>query len=83
MADMADRARLQLASSHVPTAAAGAVDLIHSLVGTAGIRNAHVFQRHFRDVHVITQHAFVSESRMEAVGQISFGLEPNWAFLHF
>jgi indole-3-acetate monooxygenase len=83
MADMADRARLQLASSHVPIAAAGAVDLIHSLVGTAGIRNAHVFQRHFRDVHVITQHAFVSESRMEAVGQISFGLEPNWGFLHF
>ena len=81
--DMADRARLQLASSHVPIAAAEAVDLIHSLVGTAGIRNDQVFQRHFRDVHVVTQHAFVSESRMEAVGQISFGLEPNWGFLHF
>ena len=80
---MADRARLQLASSYVPIAAAEAVDLIHSLVGTAGIRNDHVFQRHFRDVHVITQHAYVSESRMEAVGQISFGLEPNWGFLHF
>jgi alkylation response protein AidB-like acyl-CoA dehydrogenase len=81
--DMADRARLQLASSHVPIAAAEGVDLIHSLVGTAGIRNDQVFQRHFRDVHVVTQHAYVSESRMEAVGQISFGLEPNWGFLHF
>ncbi len=80
---LADRARLQLASSYVPIAAAEAVDLIHSLVGTAGIRNDHVFQRHFRDVHVITQHAYVGESRMEAVGQISFGLEPNWGFLHF
>ena len=47
---LADRARLQLASSYVPIAAAEAVDLIHSLVGTAGIRNDHVFQRHFRDV---------------------------------
>jgi alkylation response protein AidB-like acyl-CoA dehydrogenase len=81
--DMAGKARLQLASSHVPIAAAEAVDLIHSLVGTAGIRNDQSFQRHFRDVHVITQHAFVSESRMEAVGQIRFGLDPNWPFLHF
>jgi len=81
--DLAGKARLQLAASYVPIAAAGAVDLIHSLAGTAGIRNDQAFQRHFRDVHVITQHAFVSESRMEAVGQIRFGLDPNWPFLHF
>jgi len=81
--DMAGKARLQLASSHVPIAAAEAVDLIHSLAGTAGIRNDQAFQRHFRDAHVITQHAFVGESRMEAVGQVRFGLDPNWPFLHF
>jgi alkylation response protein AidB-like acyl-CoA dehydrogenase len=81
--DLAGKARLLLASSHAPMAAAEAVDLIHSLAGTAGIRNDQAFQRHFRDVHVITQHAFVSESRMEAVGQVRFGLEPNWPFLHF
>ena len=81
--DLAGKARLLLASSHVPIAAAEAVDLIHSLAGTTGIRNEHAFQRHFRDVHVITQHAFVSESRMEAVGQVRFGLDPNWPFLHF
>ena len=81
--DLAGKARLQLASSHAPIAAAEAVDLIHSLAGTAGIRNDQAFQRHFRDVHVITQHAFVCESRMEAVGQVRFGLDPNWPFLHF
>ena len=81
--DLAAKARLQLASSHVPIAAAEAVDLIHSCAGTAGIRNDQAFQRHFRDVHVITQHAFVSESRMEAVGRVRFGLDPNWPFLHF
>jgi alkylation response protein AidB-like acyl-CoA dehydrogenase len=81
--DLAGKARLQLASSHVPIAAAEAVDLIHSLAGTAGIRNDQMFQRHFRDAHVITQHAFVCESRMEAVGQVRFGLDPNWPFLHF
>jgi len=81
--DQAGKARLQLASSHVPIAAAEAVDLIHSLAGTTGIRNDHAFQRHFRDVHVISQHAYVCESRMEAVGQVRFGLDPNWPFLHF
>jgi alkylation response protein AidB-like acyl-CoA dehydrogenase len=81
--NLAGRARLQLVSSHVPTAAAEAVDLIHSLVGSAGIRNNQMFQRHFRDAHVITQHAYLCESRMEAVGQVRFGLEPNWPFLHF
>ena len=81
--DLAGKARLQLASSHAPIAAAEAVDLIHSLAGTAGIRNDQTFQRHFRDAHVITQHAYVCESRMEAVGQVRFGLDPNWPFLHF
>jgi alkylation response protein AidB-like acyl-CoA dehydrogenase len=81
--DLAGKARLQLASSYVPIAAAEAVDLIHSLAGTTGIRNEHAFQRHFRDAHVITQHAYVCESRMEAVGQVRFGLDPNWPFLHF
>jgi alkylation response protein AidB-like acyl-CoA dehydrogenase len=81
--DLAGKARLQLAACHVPIAAAEAVDLIHSVAGTAGIRNDQTFQRHFRDAHVITQHAYVCESRMEAVGQVRFGLEPNWPFLHF
>lgn len=81
--DLDARARLQLACSHVPIAAAEAVDLIHSLVGTAGIRNDKPFSRYFRDAHVITQHAYVSESRFTAVGQVAFGLEPDWGFLHF
>lgn len=81
--DIEAKAKLQLASSHVPIAAAEAVNVIHSLVGTTGIQNNQTFQRHFRDIHVITQHAYVCESRMEAVGQVHFGLEPNWGFLHF
>ena len=81
--DMEGRARLQLAASNVTVSAAEAVKLIHSIVGTAGIRNDQVFQRHFRDVHVITQHAYFCESRMEAVGQVHFGLEPDWGFLYF
>ncbi|MDX1393054.1 MAG: acyl-CoA dehydrogenase family protein [Gemmatimonadota bacterium] len=81
--EMADRARLQRAISNAPLAAAEAVDLIHSLVGTAGIRNDGPFQRYFRDVHVLTQHAYTSESRLTAVGQVAFGLDPDWGFFHF
>ncbi|MDH3245780.1 MAG: hypothetical protein OEM26_14265 [Saprospiraceae bacterium] len=37
----------------------------------------------FRDIHVITQHAFISPNRYQAVGQLMLGLEPNWAFFYF
>ncbi len=81
--DAAEKARCQLAGSHAVLAAAEAVRRVHSCVGTAGIRNEALFQKHFRDVHVITQHAFVAEARLEAVGQIMLGLEPDWGFFHF
>lgn len=81
--DLAGKARLQSACSYVPIAAAGAVDLIHSLIGSSGIRNETPFPRHFRDAHTVTQHAYVSEARFSAVGQVALGLDPDWGFLHF
>ena len=79
---MQQKGDCQLASSHVVMASAEAVDLIHSIAGSSAIRNEQSFQRYFRDCHVITQHAFVCESRLEAVGQIRMGLEPDWGFFH-
>jgi alkylation response protein AidB-like acyl-CoA dehydrogenase len=78
--DMSTRARCQLASSHAVVAAAEAVDRVYLAAGGSAIRDEQPFQRYFRDVHVITQHAFVSPSRLEAVGQIMLGLEPDWPF---
>jgi alkylation response protein AidB-like acyl-CoA dehydrogenase len=75
-----DKARCQLAASHAATAAAEAVDLVHLAAGGSAIRNELPLQRHFRDAHVITQHAFISASRLEAVGQAMMGLEPDWPF---
>ena len=46
---------LQLASTYGTQAAATAVDLIHAAVGTSGIRKTKAFERHFRDVHTLTQ----------------------------
>jgi alkylation response protein AidB-like acyl-CoA dehydrogenase len=81
--EMREKARCQLAGTTSVLAAAEAVELVHSCVGTAGIREEQRFQRHFRDAHVITQHAFLCEARLEAVGQTMFGLEPDWAFFQF
>ena len=81
--DLGGKARLQSACSYAPLAAAEAIDLIHSLVGTSGIRNREPFARHFRDIHTLTQHAYVSEARFTAVGQVALGLDPDWGFLFF
>lgn len=80
---MAEKGRCQLAATHAVMAAGEAVNLVHSCVGASGIRNEQQFQRHFRDAHVITQHTFVCESRLEAVGQVMFGQEPDWPFFQF
>ncbi|MCP5111714.1 MAG: hypothetical protein GY953_12850 [bacterium] len=50
----------------------------HSAAGATAIRESHPLQRHFRDVHTISQHAFASARRYESVGQLLFGLESEW-----
>lgn len=80
---MQQKADCQQAACYTVIAAAEAVDLIHSLVGANAIRNDQNFQRYFRDIHVMTQHAFFCETRLEAVGQIRLGLEPDWPFFAF
>ena len=72
---------LQLASTYGTQAAATAVALIHAAVGTSGIRKTKAFERHFRDVHTLTQHAFTSTSRYESVGKMMVGFDTDWGFL--
>lgn len=78
--DMTRKIKLQLAATHAADAAAQAVDLVHAAAGTTGIRDEHPFQRHFRDVHTITQHGYISASRYESVGQLLFGVPVEWPF---
>ncbi|MCW7539962.1 acyl-CoA dehydrogenase family protein [Aquabacterium sp. A7-Y] len=81
--DLQHKVRLQLATTFAIRAAADAVDLIHEAAGTTAIREEHGLERHFRDVHVVTQHAFGSTARYESVGRLLFGLEPDWAFFAY
>lgn len=80
---LALKAKMQLAMTHAVLECAAAVDLIHETVGASGIREEYAFSRHFRDIHVITQHGFINAAKLEPVGQIMLGLEPDWPFFRF
>ena len=75
--------KMQLATSHAVVCAAKAVELVHAAAGTSSIRNEYKFQKYFRDVHTITQHAFASASRYESVGALMLGVESDWGFFAF
>jgi alkylation response protein AidB-like acyl-CoA dehydrogenase len=81
--EMQERAQCQIACSHAVVAAARAVDLVHAVAGASAIRNEQSFQKYFRDIHVITQHAFVGAARFESAGQVLLGLESDWPFFNF
>jgi indole-3-acetate monooxygenase len=71
---------IALSASFATEAAVEAIDLVHACAGTAGIRDEQPFQRYFRDVHTLSQHAFASASRFESVGKLMLGRESDWPF---
>jgi alkylation response protein AidB-like acyl-CoA dehydrogenase len=77
---MPQKIAIQLAASHAIRSSAKVVELVHQAAGTSAIRREQPFERYFRDVHVITQHAFGSASRFESVGKLLFGKETDWPF---
>ncbi|PWU07475.1 MAG: hydroxylase [Terriglobia bacterium] len=80
MLSQQQKIKVQLATSHAIRSAADAVDLVHQAAGTSGIREEQRFERYFRDIHVMTQHAFGSVNRIESAGKLLFGQPTDWAF---
>src|SRR5581483_4967294 len=76
------RLPLALAGSFGIEASAQAVDLVHACAGTSGIRSERPFEKYFRDVHTLTQHAFSSPSRFESIGKLLLGRETDWGFYY-
>lgn len=58
-----------------------AVDLMYSAAGTSAIYKRSRIEQLFRDVQVLRQHGFISESRFETVGQVWMGLAPELGFV--
>jgi alkylation response protein AidB-like acyl-CoA dehydrogenase len=75
--------KMQLAATHSIVCAVKTVDLVHTVAGTSAIRNEYPFQKYFRDVHSIQQHAYASASRYESVGARMLGAESDWGFFDF
>ena len=49
---------------------------------SSAIRVGKGFERQFRDVHVLTQHASKNVQRYEDVGKIMYGLPQDWFVLN-
>jgi alkylation response protein AidB-like acyl-CoA dehydrogenase len=77
------KADLLLAATHAATTAASVADMMHRVAGTSGIYATSPLERHFRDAHTLRHHGFMSENRLEAVGQVYCGLAPEFAMLAF
>jgi alkylation response protein AidB-like acyl-CoA dehydrogenase len=69
-----ERALLRLAATQATRASARAVDLMYHAGGGSSIYAGSPLQRHFRDVHVITQHVMVAEATFTMVGRVLLGL---------
>jgi indole-3-acetate monooxygenase len=77
------RADLMLAGTHAVRTSAHVADLMHQMAGTSGIYERSRLERHFRDAQTVRHHGFLSASRLETVGQVYLGVEPEFGFIAF
>jgi indole-3-acetate monooxygenase len=78
-----ERADLMLAGAHAVRTSAHVADLMHRMGGSSGIYERSPLERHFRDAQTVRHHGFLSESRLETVGQVYLGIEPEFGFVAF
>ena len=69
------RAALRLATTHGIRLAAQIVDSIYSASGATAAYDGNLIQRHFQDIHVITQHLQGRLAHYELVGRHWLGLQ--------
>jgi alkylation response protein AidB-like acyl-CoA dehydrogenase len=75
------RAILRLAATHAATESAAAVDLAYNVGGASSIYAKNPLQRHFRDVHVATQHLMVQKTIATTAGRVLLDLETDTSTL--
>jgi alkylation response protein AidB-like acyl-CoA dehydrogenase len=75
------RATLRLATTHGIRLAAQAIDIVYNAAGATAAYDGHPIQRHFQDIHVITQHLQGRLAHYELVGRHTLGLPVDEARL--
>jgi alkylation response protein AidB-like acyl-CoA dehydrogenase len=78
-----ERAADLLAGTHAVLSCVEAVDLVYGLAGSGAVYERSPIERYFRDVNTVRHHGFVCESRLEAVGQVLLGVEPEFVLVAF
>ena len=68
------RAALRLAATHSIRLAVGIVDTVYNFAGATAVYEDHLLQRHFQDVHVISQHLQGRLTHYELIGRHVMGL---------
>ncbi len=68
------RAALRLATTHAIRLAVQVVDTAYNAAGATAVFESHLLQRHFQDIHVISQHLQGRLSHYELVGRHWLGL---------
>jgi len=79
--ELRHRVRLRLAATHATISAARAVDLMYNAGGGTVVYASSPLQRHFRDIHVATQHTLVAPATLELAGRVLLGVETDVAML--
>ena len=79
--DVDQRRNLRLATTHAVMASAEVVDCAYNLAGGVSVYQSSNLQRHFRDIHVATQHIMVAPRTLETTGRLFLGLPTNTATL--
>ena len=75
------RATLRLATTHGIRLAAQVIDTVYNAAGATAAYEDHLIQRHFQDIHVITQHLQGRLAHYELVGRHTLGLPVDEARL--
>jgi alkylation response protein AidB-like acyl-CoA dehydrogenase len=73
--DIEDRRKMRTATVHAVNTAIKVIDKMYSVVGGTSVYETSCLQRHFRDVHVASQHMMVGEPIMELAGRVMLGLD--------
>ena len=75
------RRDVRLATTHAVEASIKTVDAMYTLGGGSAVYADSALQRHFRDVHMTSQHIMVAPSTLETVGRLYLGVEAQTATL--
>jgi alkylation response protein AidB-like acyl-CoA dehydrogenase len=79
--EMADRARLRLATTYGINQATDVAEQVYRLAGATAIFESNTFERRFRDAHAVSQQVQGRHTNFETVGRFMLGLDVDTMFM--